>query len=106
MATLTYVYADQTAVLGPLSERAVPGAFDLCLDHAARTSVPRGWEVIRLPLEEDHRVAVPDDDLLALADAVREVGLRHDDVPEPTPAPPVDLAERRVGHLRLLRTVD
>ena len=33
VATLTYVYADSTAVLGPLADAAVPGAFDLCAEH-------------------------------------------------------------------------
>lgn len=50
MSTLTYVYADSTAVLGPLALVAEPGTYDLCARHAERTSVPRGWEVIRLPL--------------------------------------------------------
>ena len=48
-ATLTYVYADSTAVLGPLALRAEPGCYDLCDEHAGRLSAPRGWEVIRLP---------------------------------------------------------
>ncbi|MFV0428680.1 MAG: DUF3499 domain-containing protein [Arachnia sp.] len=97
VATMTYVYADSTAVVGPLAVAAVPGAFDLCSYHAERTSVPRGWEVIRLPLEEDEPSLVGvDDDLLALADAVREIGLRHD---EPPPAQPEG---RRFGHLTLL----
>lgn len=105
VATLTYVYADQTAVLGPLAATKVPGAFDLCADHCERTSVPRGWEVIRLPLDEPPPApAHGDDDMLALAEAVREIGLRHDE-PEPE-APPLELepeAVRRRGHLRLLR---
>lgn len=105
MATLTYAYSDSTAVLGPLATAAVPGAFDLCADHASRTSVPRGWEVIRLPLDETRRQPrVDDDDLLALADAVREIGLRHDD-PEPQPVREPETV-RRAGHLRLLRSVE
>ena len=71
LATLTYVYADSTAVLGPLATYAEPHSYDLCAAHAARLTVPRGWEAVRL--------AVPDaapppssDDLEALADAVRE----------------------------------
>lgn len=101
-ATLTYVYRDQTAVLGPLAAEQVPGAHDLCAEHAERTSVPRGWEVIRLPLEGQTASSsvTPVDDLLALADAVREVGLRHDE-PEPQ-GPPLETT-RRAGHLRLLR---
>lgn len=107
MATLTYVYVDRAAVLGPLATTHVPGAFDLCTDHAQRTTVPRGWEVIRLPIDQRRSQPFVDtDDLLALADAVREIGLRHDE-PEPTP---LEVREpepvRRAGHLRLLRSVD
>lgn len=73
MATLTYVYADSTAVLGPLASFAEPHCYDLCEKHSQRLTVPLGWEVIRL-----ERPAVPEgpgpDDLLALADAVREAG--------------------------------
>ena len=48
VSTLTFVYADQTAVLGPLSTYAEPHAYDLCAPHGERLSVPRGWEVLRL----------------------------------------------------------
>ncbi len=83
VATLTYVYADQTAVLGPLATYAEPHTYDLCSAHSQRLSAPRGWNVLRLApdpatLEPSH------DDLLALADAVREAGRP---VPEPDPAP-------------------
>ena len=47
VATLTYDYADSTAVLGPLAFRPEPHAYDLCARHADRTSVPRGWQVLR-----------------------------------------------------------
>ncbi len=80
MATLTYVYADSTAVLGPLALTAEPGTYDLCIKHAESTSVPRGWEVIRLPhSEQARRTDDEDDDLMALANAVRQIGLREDD---------------------------
>ncbi len=45
--TLTYVYADSMAVLGPLSDRHEPHSYDLCPVHAERLSAPRGWQVIR-----------------------------------------------------------
>lgn len=82
VATLTYVYADQTAVLGPLATYAEPHTYDLCATHSQRLSAPRGWDVLRLApdpatLEPSH------DDLLALADAVREAGKQID--PEPSP---------------------
>lgn len=71
VSTLTFVYADQTAVLGALSTYAEPHAYDLCVQHAERLSVPRGWEVIRLATNTQP-VGPTTDDLLALADAVRE----------------------------------
>lgn len=71
MATLTYVYADSTAVLGPLATFAEPHCYDLCAKHSARLTVPLGWEVIRLA-HSDTPPAPGPDDLLALADAVRE----------------------------------
>ena len=48
VATLTYVYADSTAVLGPLAQLAEPHSYDLCVEHADRLTAPRGWEVVRL----------------------------------------------------------
>ena len=47
VATLTYVYADSTAVVGPLATYAEPHSYDLCEEHAVRLTVPRGWEVLR-----------------------------------------------------------
>ena len=71
MATLTYVYSEQTAVLGPLATYAEPHTYDLCVVHAKGLTAPRGWDVIRLLTEYAEPLATPDD-LLALADAVRE----------------------------------
>ena len=106
VATLTYVYADSTAVLGPLAVDREPGSLDLCIQHAEKTSAPRGWEVIRLPMQAEERPETaegPHDDLTALAEAVRAIGLRHDD-PEPAAPqlPQEPPAVRTVGHLRLL----
>lgn len=47
VATLTFDYADSMAVLGPLSFDGDPHSFDLCTRHAARTSAPRGWQLVR-----------------------------------------------------------
>ena len=47
-ATLTYVYADQMAVLGPLALKQSPHAYDLCDRHAARTKPPQGWLLTRV----------------------------------------------------------
>ena len=70
VATLTFVYSDSTAVIGPLATAAEPHSWDLCVSHAGRITAPRGWELVRhagpLPSSPD------EDDLVALADAVRE----------------------------------
>lgn len=97
MATLTYAYADSTAVVGPLALRSEPGCHDLCAEHCATVSTPRGWELIRLPLDAARPGPDPDD-LLALADAVREVGLTWD-APEATPTAAAPTLTRRKGHL-------
>src|SRR5215472_3631345 len=67
--TLTYVYRDSTAVLGPLAAYVEPHCYDLCAAHADRMTVPRGWEVVRLP---DGPAEEQEDDLEALANAVME----------------------------------
>ncbi len=70
VATLTYVYAESTAVLGPLATYAEPHCYDLCARHSARLTAPLGWEVVRLEIAEPAGPTA--DDLEALADAVRE----------------------------------
>jgi hypothetical protein len=105
-ATLTYVYGDQTAVLGPLAIFAEPHAYDLCEEHSVRLSAPRGWEVLRLAPDPDS-LSPSSDDLLALADAVREAA---------RPLPPAAQLSRvdetgsrevgRRGHLRVLKPID
>ncbi|MFT4044964.1 MAG: DUF3499 domain-containing protein [Micropruina sp.] len=95
VATLTYAYADSTAVLGPLALRAEPGCYDLCAAHSAGLSVPRGWEVIRLPAS-DADPGHSTDDLLALAQAVRVAG-SGGEVDLPAPA-----VTRRKGHLSVI----
>ncbi|WP_345219195.1 DUF3499 domain-containing protein [Georgenia halophila] len=117
VATLTYVYADSTAVLGPLSSSAEPHAYDLCDVHAERLTVPRGWDAVRLAT--DFVPAPPsDDDLVALANAVREASRStpQASVPakRPTGAEPAPVTHRvpdpsadgeigRRGHLRVLQ---
>nr|WP_255669199.1 DUF3499 domain-containing protein [Aeromicrobium duanguangcaii] len=73
VATLTYVYADSTAVLGPLATYAEPHAYDLCSRHAERLSAPQGWSVVRLAPQFTEPEPTHDD-LVALAEAVREAG--------------------------------
>jgi hypothetical protein len=109
MATLTYVYAEQTAVLGPLATYAEPHTYDLCVVHAKGLTAPRGWDVIRLLTEYVDPGPTPDD-LLALADAVREATR-----PRQVPGAVASVGGRseaetngtvetgRRGHLRILR---
>jgi hypothetical protein len=89
----------------------------LCVKHAGRITAPRGWELVRhagpLPSHSD------DDDLVALADAVREgrdgvspmgvvtgftdpsTGVHGGALMAPV-APRSELNGRRRGHLRVL----
>jgi hypothetical protein len=72
VATLTYVYAESTAVVGPLAIQAEPHSYDLCAAHARRLTVPRGWDAVR---HEGELPSAPSpDELTALAEAVREAG--------------------------------
>lgn len=47
VATLTYVYADSTAVLGPLSTLAEPHSYDLCRQHSKSLTAPEGWLTVK-----------------------------------------------------------
>lgn len=101
VATLTYVYADSTAVVGPLATHAEPHCYDLCGVHAARLTAPRGWEVVRHQGDPAH--ARSSDDLEALADAVREAARPSRASVEAALAGPVHGTGRR-GHLRAVPT--
>ena len=96
VATLTYAYADSTAVVGPLATAAEPHSYDLCSRHAVHLTAPKGWEVVRPDADFDDDVR-SSDDLEALADAVREAG-RVERTHEPSP-----VTTGRRGHLRVLR---
>jgi len=102
-ATLTYVYADSTAVLGPLATYAEPHCYDLCAEHAERLTAPRGWEVVRLAPDPD-APGPSHDDLLALADAVREAARERPAARARDESAAVELGRR--GHLRVLRDPD
>ncbi|MEV4351964.1 DUF3499 domain-containing protein [Actinoplanes sp. NPDC049596] len=101
VATLTYVYSDSTAVVGPLAAFAEPHTYDLCEPHARSLTAPRGWDLVR----HDGDFAPPPpttDDLVALADAVREAA-RPAAPPPRTDEPdaPGHQTGRR-GHLRVI----
>ncbi|MHA7155927.1 DUF3499 domain-containing protein [Arthrobacter sp. TMN-50] len=109
VATLTFVYSDSTAVLGPLATYAEPHCYDLCTTHAERLTVPRGWEVVRLALPSTPQAPHPDD-LVALVNAVREAATDRSQDTGPAVRgskeslePPANAGGVRRGHLRILR---
>lgn len=96
--TLTYIYAESKAVLGPIATFAEPHSYDLCERHAARLTVPNGWSVERENISTE-APGPSEDDLMAIADAVREVAR----VQEPTTQQgdhPGNTQVGRRGHLR------
>ncbi|MER6449592.1 DUF3499 domain-containing protein [Streptomyces venezuelae] len=107
VATLTYVYADSTAVLGPLATYAEPHCYDLCAEHSERLTAPRGWDVVRL--SDGSGPSRPSgDDLEALANAVREAARppgRTAEAGGPGQGG-TSTGETRRGHLRVLRSPD
>ncbi|WP_186296284.1 DUF3499 domain-containing protein [Mycobacterium tilburgii] len=132
VATLTFVYSDSTAVVGPLATAREPHSWDLCVGHAGRITAPRGWDLVRHAGPLNYEPTNPDeDDLVALADLVRERGSGQESLPyvgatgtplnsfAPDPhlhpagaqatapsstvyAPPEKRSGRRRGHLRVL----
>jgi hypothetical protein len=96
--TLTYIYSDSTAVLGPLATFAEPHAYDLCDEHSERMTLPKGWTVIR-PEPDGQAQGPSDDDLMAIADAVREAGISQN---SPMDGQPKSQEIGRRGHLRAL----
>jgi hypothetical protein len=97
--TLTYVYSESTAVVGPLATFSEPHAYDLCAVHGERLKVPHGWNVIKQELDGQSQ-GPTDDDLMAIADAVREVASQEvpqEVITENTSGQP-QLGRR--GHLR------
>ena len=97
--TLTYNYADSTAVLGPLATFSEPHAYDLCEKHGERLTVPNGWNVIKAS-SDVHDSGPTQDDLMAIADAVREAAYSYT---EPVQAQEVTTQEiGRRGHLRAI----
>ncbi|GAB3219670.1 hypothetical protein GCM10027447_02960 [Glycomyces halotolerans] len=72
-------------MVGPLATTREPHSYDLCDAHARRLTVPHGWELVRH--QGDYTAPMPtDDDLVALANAVREAASGERIEPEP-PAP-------------------
>ncbi|ASY16246.1 DUF3499 domain-containing protein [Candidatus Planktophila sulfonica] len=99
--TLTYIYADSTAVLGPLATFSEPHSYDLCEKHSARLTVPNGWEVIRQSIDAN-ATGPSEDDLMAIADAVREVAQAPRSQES---APEISASHANVGRRGHLRAV-
>jgi hypothetical protein len=105
VSTLTYVYSDSTAVLGPLATFAEPHSYDLCDEHSARLTAPRGWDVVRL--DPDPASLEPSlDALQALADAVRSAARPAGEPASPAPEVPGQITVGGKGHLRVLRPIE
>ncbi|RAV31408.1 DUF3499 family protein [Corynebacterium heidelbergense] len=86
VATLDFNYAEQTATIGPLRVLPSPHTWDLCEEHAQRTSVPQGWELHVRMDAEDNTADADEEDLLALAQAVQQAAEAKERVEMP-PAP-------------------
>jgi len=97
--TLTYIYADSTAVLGPLATFSEPHSYDLCEKHSARLTVPNGWNVMRQAMNED-ATGPSEDDLMAIADAVREVAQAPSEQESVSNSAQSQSSVGRRGHLR------
>ena len=97
--TLTYIYSESTAVLGPLATFSEPHSYDLCDKHSARLTVPNGWNVIRQAADENAG-GPSEDDLMAIADAVREVAQVATEQESVSPATQSQSSVGRRGHLR------
>ena len=99
--TLTYIYAESTAVVGPLATFSEPHAYDLCEVHGKKLTVPHGWSVIKEEANADRTIGPSDDDLMAIADAVREAAaapIEKSQISESAQSIQTNIGRR--GHLR------
>ncbi|MBF4553025.1 DUF3499 domain-containing protein [Corynebacterium suicordis] len=85
VATLEFNYAEQVAIIGPLQVFGNPHRWDLCAEHAARTTVPRGWEMrsvdpalVGFHADDD----ADESELMALMEAVQQASQHVDELPE------------------------
>lgn len=63
ISTLTYMYAEETVVLGPLATLPEPHCYDLCASHSARMVAPKGWELVRLGAASANAISSSEDAL-------------------------------------------
>jgi len=85
---------------------AEPHSYDLCQTHSAKLTLPNGWTVNKLEHDAD-QVGPSEDDLMAIANAVREVAQQHAAAnAEASRTPGANLENQpeigRRGHLRAL----
>ena len=86
-------------MVGPLAAFAEPHSYDLCESHARSLTTPRGWALVR----HDGEFEPPppsSDDLVALAEAVREAA--RPPAPRDDPSSDLGHALGRRGHLRVI----
>lgn len=89
VATLEFNYAEQLAIVGPLSVSGNPHRWDLCENHARRTTVPQGWTLEftdETTAGEDIASEADEEDLMALAEAVQQAA-EHETQAKAQPAP-------------------
>ncbi len=89
-------------MVGPLAAFAEPHTYDLCEQHARSLTAPRGWDVVRHEGEFEPPPPTTDD-LVALAEAVREAARPAPRPPEPDqPHQENPHQTGRRGHLRVI----
>ena len=93
------MYADSTAVVGPLAGLPEPHSYDLCEAHARTLTAPRGWDLVRHEGAFDPPPPTTDD-LVALAEAVREAARPPAPRTDDEPLGGHHLGRR--GHLRVI----
>ncbi|WP_256329883.1 DUF3499 domain-containing protein [Corynebacterium jeikeium] len=89
VATLEFNYAEQLAIVGPLSVSGNPHRWDLCENHARRTTVPQGWTLEfadETTAGEEIASEADEEDLMALAEAVQQAA-EHETQAKAQPAP-------------------
>jgi hypothetical protein len=66
---MSYNYADRVVMVEALSIETHPSRYELCADHAASLTVPRGW---RMEASSDVAVRPVAMDVIRLADRMAE----------------------------------
>lgn len=88
-------------MVGPLAAYQEPHTYDLCEPHALSLTAPRGWDLVRHDGEFEPPPPTTDD-LVALAEAVREAARPAPRQPTPEPPHSGPPTPGRRGHLRVI----